>query len=58
MDGSQRALGNAPTYVVLYLVGMIPTYFLPYIGCNSLAITAAHNSAGQSNGRSGSICFS
>ncbi|HEX9953726.1 MAG TPA: hypothetical protein VGB48_00740 [Allosphingosinicella sp.] len=50
MESLQKALGNAPTYVVLYLVGMIPTYFLPYVGSNSIVMTAAHDSVGQSNG--------
>jgi hypothetical protein len=50
MEGLKKTLGNAPTYVTLYLVAMIPTYILPYFGSNSLIATAAYNNAGHVNG--------
>jgi hypothetical protein len=30
-----RILVNAPTFVILYLLFMVPTYLLPYLGSNS-----------------------
>ena len=36
-----KFLGNAVVFAALYLVLMIPTYFLPYIGSNSAVIAAA-----------------
>lgn len=34
-------IANGPTFVVLYLVCMLPTYFLPYLGSNSLGLNTA-----------------
>jgi hypothetical protein len=41
-----KIIANAPTYVVLYLLFMIPTYLLPYVGSNSAALNAYGKSAG------------
>ena len=35
MDALKKALGNAPVFVVAYIIFMLPTYFLPYGGSNS-----------------------
>lgn len=34
----KRALGNAPVFVVAYIIFMLPTYFLPYVGSNSFVL--------------------
>ena len=36
-----KLIANAPTFVVLYLLCMLPTYFLPYLGSNSLGLNTA-----------------
>jgi hypothetical protein len=41
-----RILGNAPTFVILYLLIMLPTYFLPYLGSNSTVLNTAGAAAG------------
>jgi hypothetical protein len=33
-----KFLGNAVLFVILYLLFMLPTYFLPYLGSNSAVI--------------------
>lgn len=38
MDQIKKALGNAPTFVVAYVIFMLPTYFLPYAGSNSFVL--------------------
>ena len=38
MDGIKKALGNAPVFVIAYIVFMLPTYFLPYLGSNSSVV--------------------
>lgn len=35
MDSIKKALGNAPVFVICYIIFMIPTYLLPYAGSNS-----------------------
>ena len=40
-------LGNAFVFVGLYIVFMLPTYFLPYVGSNSSLINAAGVAAEQ-----------
>lgn len=35
MEALKKALGNAPVFVVAYILFMLPTYFLPYVGSNS-----------------------
>ena len=39
-------LGNAPVFVLCYLLFMIPTYWLPYLGSNSLLLNSAGAAAG------------
>ncbi len=34
----KQILGNTAVYVILYLLFMIPTYYLPYVGSNSSAL--------------------
>lgn len=35
MEGLKKALGNAPVFVIAYIIFMLPTYYLPYVGSNS-----------------------
>lgn len=35
-----KFLGNAVLFVVLYILFMLPTYYLPYIGSNSSVVNA------------------
>ena len=35
MDALKKALGNAPVFVIAYILFMLPTYYLPYAGSNS-----------------------
>ena len=35
MKPFMKFLGNAPVFVVAYVLFMVPTYFLPYVGSNS-----------------------
>jgi len=35
-----KFLGNAVVFVILYVLFMLPTYFLPYLGSNSAIIGA------------------
>jgi len=44
-----KILGNAVVFVLLYLVLMIPTYILPYLGSNSSVLNAAAASGGAIN---------
>jgi hypothetical protein len=41
-----RFLGNAVVFVILYILFMLPTYFLPYLGSNSFVLSAAGVAAG------------
>ena len=41
-----KVLGNVAMFVLLYIVFMIPTYVLPYLGSNSSVL----NTAGQASG--------
>ena len=36
MNEFKNMMGNGPTYLIGYLLFMIPTYVLPYFGSNSL----------------------
>lgn len=33
-----KVLGNAAVFVILYILFMLPTYYLPYLGSNSAVI--------------------
>lgn len=46
MSSLLKLIANAPTYVVLYLVLMVPTYLLPYMGSNSAVLNASGSAAG------------
>jgi hypothetical protein len=46
ISSSLKLIANAPTYVVLYLLFMVPTYLLPYVGSNSAALNAYGKSVG------------
>ena len=41
-----KFLANAPAFVILYILFMLPTYYLPYVGSNSSVLNAAGVSAG------------
>lgn len=47
MEGIRKALGNAPVYVVAYIVFMVPTYFLTFAGSNSFMLQSMHRAAGS-----------
>jgi len=50
LDAIKKALGNAPVFVVAYILFMLPTYYLPYAGSNSSIIGAAGLAAGMGLG--------
>lgn len=49
MDAIKKALGNAPVFVIAYIVFMLPTYFLPYAGSNSSILHGLDAAQGTSN---------
>ena len=49
MDALKKALGNAPVFVVAYIVFMLPTYFLPYAGSNSSILHGIDAASGGKN---------
>lgn len=46
MDAIKKALGNAPVFVVAYVLFMLPTYYLPYVGSNSAVVGALGAASG------------
>ena len=46
MDAIKKAIGNAPVFVIAYIIFMLPTYYLPYVGSNSAVIGALGAAAG------------
>ena len=46
MDALKKALGNAPVFVIAYIVFMLPTHFLPYAGSNSSLLHGIDAAAG------------
>ncbi len=46
MDAIKKVLGNAPVFVIAYIIFMIPTYFLPYAGSNSFILHSVDAAAG------------
>ena len=46
MDAILKALGNAPVFVIAYILFMLPTYYLPYLGSNSAVVGALGAAAG------------
>ncbi len=47
MEKLQKILGNTIVFVGLYIIFMIPTYILPYMGSNSSVINAVGASHGM-----------
>jgi len=43
----KKVLGHTAVFVILYVVFMIPTYLLPYLGSNSSVLNAASVSSGE-----------
>lgn len=54
MEKIKHLMGNGPTYLIGYLLFMIPTYVLPYFGSNSIVansvMAAADASTSEVNG--------
>jgi membrane-bound acyltransferase YfiQ involved in biofilm formation len=48
MDFVKKTLGNAPVFVISYIIFMIPTYYLPYIGSNSMIMHGMDAARGTS----------
>lgn len=46
MDAIKKALGNAPVFVIAYVLFMLPTYYLPYLGSNSAVVGAVVAASG------------
>lgn len=46
MEVIKKALGNAPVFVIAYILFMLPTYYLPYLGSNSFALQGMSSAAG------------
>lgn len=41
-----KYVANGPTFVIVYVIAMIPTYLLPYAGSNSFAMNSAGSALG------------
>lgn len=48
-----KIIANGPTFVFLYIILMLPTYVLPYLGSNSAGIMAIQSV--EIDGRSGTL---
>ena len=48
----KKILGNTVTFVILYILFMLTTYFLPYLGSNSVVIGAVGQVAASANNAS------
>jgi hypothetical protein len=46
MSSLIKLIANGPTYVILYILFMVPTYLLPYLGSNSTTLNAAGKASG------------
>lgn len=46
MDAVKKALGNTPVFVIAYILFMLPTYYLPYVGSNSSIMHGIDAAAG------------
>ena len=46
MDAIKKALGNAPVFVIAYILFMLATYCLPYLGSNSAVVGAVVAASG------------
>jgi len=49
MDAIKKALGNAPVFVIAYVLFILPTYYLPYVGSNSSILHGIDAAAGGKN---------
>jgi len=47
MEAIKKALGNAPVFVIGYILFMLPTYYLPYLGSNSAVVGALGAATGM-----------
>lgn len=43
---TMKYVANGPTFVIVYVIAMIPTYLLPYVGSNSFAMNSAGSALG------------
>ena len=55
MDALRRLTNRSAFYVLLYIVFMIPTYVLPYMGSNSSFVQSAAIIAGDGSAEASSI---
>lgn len=46
MTQISRIVANGPTFAILYILAMIPTYILPYMGSNSATLSVAGAATG------------
>lgn len=46
MEAIKKALGNTPVFVVAYILFLLPTYYLPYLGSNSAVVGVLGAAAG------------
>ncbi len=49
MDAVKKVLGNAPVFIIAYILFMLPTYFLPYAGSNSSVLHGMDAAQGTQN---------
>ena len=48
MNSIKQAMGNVGIFVIAYVIFMVPTYLLPYLGSNSSVAQGMAMAAGQS----------
>jgi len=48
MNDLKKTLGNTPTFVIAYIIFMLPTYYLPYLGSNSALLHGLGAAVGTS----------
>lgn len=49
MDKVKTIIANGPTYIILYLFFMVPTYIFPYFGSNSIVANSVLAAADASS---------
>lgn len=57
MDQFKRFAASGGSYLTLYLVLMVPTYLLPYVGSNSFLAQGVNANAAQATGHSGIFVY-
>ena len=57
MDSIKRAVANGASYITLYIIGMVPTYFLPYLGSNSFLAQGINSDYSRATGHSGIFIY-